>query len=164
MKVVFLDVDGVLNCRYSKSTINGCIGIDKSKVKRLKRIAKESGAKIVLISSWKYGWSKREEDKDSFAKYLDSKLKKENIFIYDKTTDNEADRGHGIIEWLKGKRVTSWVVLDDEEFEDYSEYGIVGHLVKTSFYDERGGLQDEHVEKALLILNKDGEIRKNGEE
>ena len=164
MKVVFLDVDGVLNCRYSKSTINGCIGIDKNKVKRLKKIVKESGSKIVLISSWKYGWSKQEEDKDNFAIYLDSKLKRENLFICDKTTDDGINRGRGIIDWVRGKQITSWVVLDDEEFEDYEECGIVGHLVKTSFYDENGGFQDAHVEKALLILSKNGEISKNGEE
>jgi hypothetical protein len=42
--------------------------------------------------------------------------------------------------------------LDDEIFPDYEEYGIMPHLVKTSFYD--GGLKEKHVELAIKILNK----------
>ena len=38
MKVIFLDIDGVLNCSKSKSSCLGCTGIDDIKVKRLKRI------------------------------------------------------------------------------------------------------------------------------
>ena len=60
-KVIFLDVDGVLNGKNSKSyciTEDGRIitGIDTDKVKRLARIENDSKADIVLISSWKDGW------------------------------------------------------------------------------------------------------------
>lgn len=39
MKIIFLDIDGVLNCHNSKSDCNGRLGIDEDKVKRLKKIA-----------------------------------------------------------------------------------------------------------------------------
>ena len=38
MKLIFLDIDGVLNCAISKSRCFGCLGIDDDKVKRLKTI------------------------------------------------------------------------------------------------------------------------------
>ena len=54
--VIFLDVDGVLNCKTSKSyvtTEDGQVftGIDKDKVKRLASIVAATGADIVLSSS-----------------------------------------------------------------------------------------------------------------
>ena len=46
-------------------------------------------------------------------------------------------------------------MLDDEWFYDFGfdEYNIRNHLVQTSFYFSDGGLQDEHVDKAIYILN-----------
>ena len=57
-KYIFLDIDGVLN---SEEMLNhkpfpkcrGMMGIEKSKVKRLKQIVEATGAEIVLTSSWK---------------------------------------------------------------------------------------------------------------
>ena len=60
MKIIFLDVDGVLNCKSSKSRCGGFLGIDDSKVKLLKEIIDITGAKIVLSSSWRYGWRRNE--------------------------------------------------------------------------------------------------------
>jgi len=59
--VIFLDVDGVLNCETSKSYVitenrKVLTGIDKDKVKRLASIVAATGADIVLTSSWKNGW------------------------------------------------------------------------------------------------------------
>ena len=61
MKVIFLDIDGVLNCQSSKSSCHGMVGIDNDKVKRLKEIVKATGAKMVLISTWKTDWQKEKE-------------------------------------------------------------------------------------------------------
>ena len=56
MKVIFLDIDGVLNNEYSKTRApSGVIGIDGDKVKRLRKIVESTGAKLVLTSSWKTG-------------------------------------------------------------------------------------------------------------
>lgn len=45
-------------------------------------------------------------------------------------------------------------VLDDETFPDYEKYGIDKHLVKTKFfYEKDAGLQEEHAEQAIAILN-----------
>lgn len=154
MRVIFLDIDGVLNCQSSKSRCNGLLGIDSDKVKRLREIAEASKAKIVLCSSWKDAWEKVEKDSQHIlGDYLDRKLKRENIFIFDKTSDNGSDRGHGIRSWISGKaNINSWIVIDDEIFNDYHDCKIMSHLVKTEFYSDNGGIQDIHVSKAIDLL------------
>ena len=156
MKAIFLDVDGVLNCRTSQSRCRGMLGIDDDKVKRLRRIVEATGAKIVLTSTWRIGWEKvYKEEQDECANYLDRKLGREGLRIIDKTHYSGECRGESIIRWI-GKypvgTVESFIMLDDEEF-DYAECGITSRLVKTSFYDDNGGLQDEHVELAIELLN-----------
>ena len=52
MKVIFLDVDGVLNDDYTADrSPAGFIGIDDGMVANLERIVRKTGAKIVLSSS-----------------------------------------------------------------------------------------------------------------
>lgn len=55
MKVIFLDIDGVLNCVTSKSYCGMYVGVDADKIRRLARIVEETGAKIVLSSDWRDG-------------------------------------------------------------------------------------------------------------
>lgn len=60
MKAIFLDIDGVLNSdeyfdKISNLDIQGIEKeIDIEKVKLLKEAINETGAKIVLSSSWRY--------------------------------------------------------------------------------------------------------------
>ena len=163
MKVIFLDVDGVLNTQFSKSRCGGFIGIDDSKVKLLKEIVEATGAKIILSSSWRYGWERDEESCDQLAIYMNKKLANRLLHILDKTkkyvkSDDKnikyCDRGSEIKEWLsRHPNVDKWVVLDDDIFDDYEREGIMPHLVKTSFYDDLGGLQRWSVDSAIKILN-----------
>lgn len=158
MKIIFLDIDGVLNCKYSKSRCGGYIGIDDKKVDRLKEICDNTNAKIVLVSSWKIDWSKNTSECGQLGAYMVKKLAKAHIYIMDKTDDNGYNRGEGIINWLKQRDNTeSWIVLDDEVFEDYSLFSIFPHLVKSEFHSEYGGLQNEHVKRAIELLNSKGE-------
>jgi len=56
MKILFLDIDGCLNCQTTKDRIGGkggLIGIDDKMLKRVKNICKKTGAKIVLSSFWR---------------------------------------------------------------------------------------------------------------
>ena len=152
MNIIFLDIDGVLNEAYSESRApNGCIGIDDEKVSRLRQIVDATGAKIVLVSSWKMEWSRDPELCSQDAKYMNKELAKQGLHILDKTEDNVFDRGAGIISWLKKRSdQPSWIVLDDDVFGDYEELGILPHLVKTGWYV--GGLQEKHVQKAIDLL------------
>lgn len=172
MKVIFLDIDGVLNCaddiKKTKCKLQvqgGCIGIYLPRIKRLAKIVAATGAVIVLISSWKDSYTyymndwqkgKPKEDWDIHGKYLYNKFRKCGLKIYDTTYDYEPTmwlRGKGITNWIAAHpEVESWVVLDDEEFKDYESEGIIAHWVKSGWY--AGGLNDDHVEQAIEILNK----------
>ena len=150
MSVVFLDVDGVLNCDESTSRCLNVIGIDDDKVKRLNKIITATDAKIVLVSSWKETWSASDkEGQDEYANYLDKKLKRQKLTVMDKTFDRGANRGHGILQWYSHKDVDKYVVLDDEIFPDYKAYGVTNHLVLT---DPEVGLTDADVDKAIEML------------
>ena len=53
MKYLFLDIDGVLNTPTSKERCGQYVGIDSAKVLLLKYIVEETGALIILTSTWK---------------------------------------------------------------------------------------------------------------
>lgn len=162
MKVIFFDIDGVLNCSTSKSfchddTCGIITGIDSDKVKRLARIAEQTGAKIVLSSDWKVGWEKYYiTNKPSHAKYLDNHLlKKGGLIIFDKTPNTNKGswfRGEEILAYLRShKDVENYVILDDTFFEDFDNKNIIDHLIIT---DYKYGLTDENVKQAIEVLNK----------
>jgi hypothetical protein len=75
VRLVFLDVDGVLN--NSNSRIDKLNVIEKDLVKNLKYIVKETQAEIVVSSTWRY----------SAQGYpiLEKTLKKEGMRIMDRT-------------------------------------------------------------------------------
>ena len=79
-RVIFLDVDGVLN---SASTYefnpNGCIGVDDRNIKRLKRLIDETKAEIALSSD-------RRLDLPAFD-YLCKRLSEHGLYISGKTPD-----------------------------------------------------------------------------
>lgn len=162
MKVIFLDIDGVLNCSTSKSfchddTCGIITGIDSDKVKRLAKIVEATGAEIILSSDWKDGWSKYyTSSKPSHAKYLDNHLyKKGRLTIKDKTPSTNKGswfRGEEILTYLRlHQDIENYVILDDTFFEDFDNKNIIDHLIIT---DYKYGLTDENVKQAIEILNK----------
>lgn len=56
MKLIFLDIDGVLNYEgYERLTRSGTRFVDPILIKRLKKIIDCTGAKVVLSSTWRRG-------------------------------------------------------------------------------------------------------------
>lgn len=53
MKVIFLDIDGVLNCKTTPNPRQFPYIVDKRLLARLKRLLRRTGAKVVLSSSWR---------------------------------------------------------------------------------------------------------------
>lgn len=160
-KIIFLDIDGVLNCQSSEIYMPGYyVGIDEDKLLRLKEIADATAAKVVLSSSWKNYWSldpKTRIFQSPYGNEIDNRLGPLGLRPIAKTEDPDRDgirRGAGIIKWVLDHDVSDWVVLDDEIFPDFYKQNILPHLVKTTFYDNDGGLQPEHVKRAIEILNE----------
>lgn len=158
MKLIFLDIDGVLNYSGAKETYKGAIGILDEKLALLKHIIEKTGAKVVLTSTWKTDWEDTPyiEDLNPYGRYLVKKFKSYHIPIIGKTYDDWVHRGAGIIEFMKNTpQVDSFCILDDEMF-DYVELGLHNYLVKTSFY--ANGLLPEHTDLAINILNTHSKI------
>lgn len=175
IKVVFLDIDGVLNdletfknCeKFLVETGNTLPEINEIFVKRLSEIINATGAVIVLSSSWKNGWNHDFDKCSNHCKELVLALKRYGMEIYEKTRDLKGKRQDEIEDWLSlHKETTSFVILDDETT---FLMGFVGKgLVKTSTLPpgvmlkdiaESTGIQPEHVAEAIRILNQ--EERKN---
>lgn len=164
MKILFLDVDGVLNYEMCEAKIGVYYGVDQGKVKLLKQIIDATGAKIVLSSTWRrniqVGMPLECQD-DPFAIELMSKLQAEGLKIYDLTPVDKSDsyRYEQIMSVMKeykhsGQMIDAWCVLDDDMFDRFNEPEFRKHLVWTNFID---GLTEEGVREAISILNGETE-------
>ena len=149
-KVIFLDVDGVLNDRNTPTrTKQGCLFVDESKILLLRKIVDATGAKIVLSSTWRY-------DRDDFRYNSDFLELKEamaahglEFYSYTPVEPSGTRRGMEIEAWLGvHPEVKKFVILDDELF-DYMERGLLERLQLTH------GLKLIDVHMAIQMLDKD---------
>lgn len=156
MKVIFLDFDGVLNSvKYDRQRDYGKLTfIDESRLPLLKQIVDSTGAVIVLSTTWRNHWNKNKSICDETGCHIINLFEKYGLSIYDKTPflGVMAERHDEITDWLKycGESVESFVIIDDCPFgwADLSD-----KFVKTN--PNLGyGLEQEHVDKAIKILNK----------
>ena len=149
---IFLDVDGVLNNIFTNTrTRSGYIFVEDFLIKHLKHIIEVTDAKVVLSSTWRWGYWASGSDRQDYLELID-KLASFNIKIFDITpafSDN--DREQEIIWWLEHKsNGDNFVILDDVDyFVDLHD-----HFVKT---DPELGLTAKEVEKAIEILNREAE-------
>lgn len=159
MKVIFLDIDGVLNSRDYDRRRNWAESsdIDVTRLPLLKSLVDATGAKIVLSSTWRTHWNADRSKCDADGKYITDTFAEYGLTVYDKTPDLgfSADRADEVKAWLNeaklsGERVESFVIIDDYGF-GWGE--LADMLVKTD--PHKGlGLEREHTEKAIAILNR----------
>lgn len=160
-KIIFLDIDGVLNSIDYFAQTEGCKGyteINPEKVKLLKEIVDRTGAEIVLSSTWRNLAQRENEPEHPMYTYLTDTLKEYGMEIVDHTPYIGQDRPKEIRAWLDNQqdKDVRFVSLDDDfQKHKYDEAGIGDCLVRTSFYEKDGGLRKEHVEKAVEILNRE---------
>lgn len=184
MKIIFLDVDGVLNGYNLRvhsqfhilkflfpnkwRKIFNIFGVHIWKLIILWIIVKLTGAKIVMTSSWRYGFlSQPVEQMYNDKKKLYKLMKFMKILPIDITTTESQDRGLQILQWLeehKELNIESFCVIDDEMF-DIKPYIIPCYLLSTHGEDNRlikfkccgcydgAGLKLKHISKAISILN-----------
>lgn len=154
MKVVFLDIDGVLN--YTKwyidpkrTKVSGHEDdIDPECIKRVSRICDLADAKIVVSSDWRLDWEMTKRRLTNAGLDLSLILDKTPEFIWRTGDDYEYTRGDEINEWLRLNHVKGYAVLDDRtDFTKEQEH----HLVHINPYV---GLTDGDVKITVDILNK----------
>lgn len=161
MKVIFLDVDGVLNSigwmKKNDRKKHGNCEINPENIKMLKEIADKTEAKIVLSSTWRNVDGEDGEPRHPMYDYLVDELREFGIEIFSRTPLINNDRPKEIKAWLDETsfEIESFISIDDDFCEkDYEKQGIYNRLIKTQFWNEKGGLQEKHVEKAIQLLNE----------
>ena len=91
MKIIFLDIDGVLNSELwnkdNEMEINEGKFIDPKKVRLLSKIINETKAKIVLHSGWRFWFDGNIMPLRKEAEYLVEIFKNYDLNIYYKTPD-----------------------------------------------------------------------------
>ena len=139
MKVLFLDIDGVCNCRATEARFGGFIGIDKHMARRVRQIVQDTGCSVVLSSTWRLDAKSREHVREMVTEFIDVTKSLGRGF-----------RGDEVQEWLdRHPDVTRYAILDDDgDFHDGQP------LFQTSFMGD--GLTPE-IEKQVTQYLK-GEI------
>ena len=107
MKVIFLDIDGVLNCKKTPNPRRLPYIVDRRLLSRFKRLLDRTGAKVVLSSTWRY------DPAGVFS------AKHCGIPFIDVTPDMpKRPRRDEILAGLKKHpKVTRFVVIDDQDDE-----------------------------------------------
>ena len=175
MKVLFLDIDGVLNSdnwfgyrlyciknnmydrvlnfvdTNDENTEHKLMMIDDRAIANLNRIVEETGCKVVLSSSWRSSG----ESENVFTQYI-LKLKGFKYELYDVTPrlwDKEfgTQRGEEIQSWVNKEseknEIESYVILDDDSDMLPEQMNNFIHV------DANIGLTYSDVCKAIKILN-----------
>lgn len=152
MKIIFLDIDGVLNSRQYDANRKETEGnIDETRLLLLKQLIDRTKARIVLTSTWRCHWDPTGQHTDEIGKALEAAFKRYGISLYDKTPEKNNNRSKEICEWLEQHQdADTFVIIDDIKFGwDKLE----PYVVKTDYRIGRG-LEQEHMEKAIKILLK----------
>lgn len=161
MKVIFLDIDGVLvtSASWGQRRPYGHAPADDQCVMALNRIIALTGAEIVVSSTWRIGTSVAELREILNIRFgvtgrvIDKtpRLTTKRMFegqVGQVEVEVAAERGDEIAAWLRGYQrhpVDSFVILDDDP--DMGK--LAGRLVKTNF---QHGLTETDADRAIDLL------------
>ena len=154
-KIIFTDVDGVLNTSRTQRRLNCCnefTFVDTRKVLRLRDIVERTGAKLVLSSTWRFGADQR-------ALYIEREALRELVAEFRRlrcplwfdTTPYlpSTKRWQEINAWLILHDVEDFIILDDWGEEEFRP--MMDRLVKC---DPSKGLTKERAELAIKMLGE----------
>jgi hypothetical protein len=151
-KIIFLDFDGVMDTAYYNHVLNSkglpeCdeygVVFDPSCVENLKYIIEQTGADIVVSSSWKDYMSYKEMLEMWEKRYLPG-------FVIDMTPAVSRHRGDEIDAWLtECPKECQYVIIDDLDASNFN----VHHHPYLLVVNPYNGLDKETAEKAIVLLN-----------
>jgi hypothetical protein len=133
MRVIFLDIDGVLNSRESVLSgecpiVCGIIDVSPTLLSRFNALVSDTGASVVISSTWRLFPSNRERLSDLGIKFIGCTREshgKSPLGLY-----IGSERKHEIRDWLKDNQdqeIEDYVILDDSMDADIS-----GHFYRTN--------------------------------
>ena len=151
MKVLFLDIDGVLNSAEYRNDENVNYYnsfIDESAMVYLKSICEKTSCEIVLTSTRRLYWQEGDAQNDKEGEYINEVFKRFGLKIFSKVPDLDTiSRKNEILDWLKTHEAESFVILDDT---DFSWGELSSNVVFTD--DNDRGLDETTAKKATNIL------------
>ena len=124
MKVIFLDIDGVLNCEKTPNPRKFPYIVDAALLARLRQLLERTGASVVLSSTWRYDPAGIFSATHYGIPFMD-------------VTPTEP-RCKEILRWLRqNPEVSRYVVIDDEDddldglplFQPLSRIGLTDEIV-----------------------------------
>ena len=171
MKIIFLDIDGVLNVIPQGRDKYGAI-FHQHFIDNLETIINKTGAKIVISSTWRYsGLSVMQEMwemRDLPGEVIDITPFKSIFYQINKDLpfDERYERGYEIFEWLeKHPEVTNYVILDDDTDmlpKQLNNFVLTRENFKHTGYVDFGyGLTKECADMCINILNTKNGIQSN---
>jgi len=168
MKILFLDVDGVLN---DEQTCKRATWKDDRTffrplyVERVNRILAATGAKLVISSSWRVRYSTLEELKAAFHKFgfdPDLVIDKTPTGYRSRRMSETMYRGLEIQHWLSDNAenhdVESIVILDDDQDMLHLDH----RLIRTEGFRVPldGGISEAQVAEAIALFNTPDDVHK----
>lgn len=133
-RIIFLDIDGVLNTEHSKGK---GINIIEDKVAILSQITAATNSTIVLTSTWRHNISRtllgyKGENKDT--KLLLQLFKQHGITKFTIFPNIPGkNRSERINNYIAKYKVNKFVILDDEDF-GFDVFCKDGQFIKTEFF------------------------------
>lgn len=155
MRIIFLDIDGVLNNLYTEERFGGYVFVEDERIMLLKKIVDCTDAQIVLSSSWRKGWYYKEHYPDQanedvwLFEALQSKLSEYGIELFG-YTEVFGDREKEITQWLEKHKkdgIEAYVILDDMDEKELRAHA--NQLVQTDISE---GLTRYLAEEAICLL------------
>ena len=155
-RVLFLDIDGVLNSNFGNNKRQ--TEISDEKIKLLAYLVRETNSEIILHSGWRFWFDSELKPLCKEASKLVELLEKEDLHIKGVTPNLTTEeirktkkfslvKADEILLWINSHNdVTEWVVLDDLDLHNAQ---IEQHQVKP---DQTVGLTLEDVKQAVKIL------------
>lgn len=161
-KIIFLDIDGVLNSLPYFNRVKNNEGFDEISPFHLKLLAKiyhATNAEIVLSSTWRNCKDSTDDTCKEMYQYLETSLASYKMKISDIIPIINYNRPYEIKKWLEThiNEEIRFISLDDDfSYDDYKRYNIEHCLIQTSYFcleEKEGGLQEAHVNLAIQKLN-----------
>ncbi len=143
-KILFLDIDGVVNCATTMQRHRGAIGIDPYMAFLVGKIVLDTGCDIVLSSTWRCWPDARDEVRRQVGNFIDITPRMPLL-----GGSEQMERGKEIKAWLEQHPdVDRYAILDDG-----SDFFSDQPLFKTSW---QTGINEKIANEVTVYLNQSG--------
>lgn len=162
MKVIFLDIDGVINSNFwlesHQQEISDGTLIDKEKIELVAKIVNKTEATLVMHSGWRFWFDNTMKPIRKEAQNLIDLLLDSGLSIYAMTPDLTTEeirkskmfskvKASEIFLWLEqNPNVDKWIVLDDIDLHNDD---LATRQVRTN---AEVGITEKDVDKAIEML------------